>query len=48
MLLIGLLALIAFFLSRTLTRRALPFESMLAIGVVGIVCLALFQTGRLS
>lgn len=48
MVLIGLLLLVAFVLSLPMTRRALPFESLLAVGTLGVVTLALFQMGRLS
>ena len=48
MLLIAFLLVIAFVLSRPNIRKALPFESVLAVGVVGTVCVVLFQVGRLS
>lgn len=48
MVLIGLLLVVAFLLSRPVTRLAVPFESLLAVGTLGVVTLALFQMGRLS
>jgi hypothetical protein len=46
--LIGLLLVIAFALSRPVTKRALPLESLLAFGTLGVACVVLFQIGRLS
>lgn len=46
--LIGLLLLVGFILSRPALRQALPFESLLAVGIVGVLAVALFQMGRLS
>jgi hypothetical protein len=48
LLLIGLLVLLALVLSSAGVRRALPFESLLALGTVAVITLALFQTGRLG
>lgn len=48
MILIGLLLAIAFVLSRGVTRRAFPFESALAVGILSLTCVVLFQIGRLS
>lgn len=48
MVLIGLLLVVAFLLSRPRVRQAVPFESLLAVGVVGSLCVVLFQIGRLS
>ena len=48
MVFIGLLLLTGFLLSRATLRRAIPFESLLAIGVVGALSVFLFQIGRLS
>jgi hypothetical protein len=48
MVFIGLVLAIAFGLSLPATRRMLPFESFLAVVVVGGSCIALFQLGRLS
>lgn len=45
---IGCLLVIAFILSRGLTRDAFPFESLLAVGLVGVTCVVLFQMGRLG
>ncbi|MGE0600083.1 MAG: hypothetical protein AB7J35_09540 [Dehalococcoidia bacterium] len=48
MLLIGLLVAVALALSSRVFRWAVPFESLSAIGIVGVICLALFQAGKLG
>ncbi|MGE3077121.1 MAG: hypothetical protein AB7N24_20525 [Dehalococcoidia bacterium] len=48
MLLIGLLIAVAFALSSKTFRWAIPFESLAAVSIVGLICIALFQTGRLG
>ena len=48
MTLIGLLLAIAFLGSRRLTHKALPVESLVAFGAIGVTCVLLFQMGRLS
>jgi hypothetical protein len=48
LLLIGILVVLALVLSSASVRQALPFESLLILGTVAVVTLALFQTGRLG
>ena len=48
MVLIGFLLTIGFLLSQNVTRRVLPFESLIAFVVLGTTCVVLFQIGRLS
>lgn len=47
MLLIGALVALAWVFSSKTIRDALPFESLLAILVVGLLCVGLFEMGRL-
>ena len=48
MLLIGALVLVSWLLSRKLLTRLVPSESLLAIGLVSIATLVLFQLGEIS
>lgn len=48
MFLIAILVAVAALASGRLLRAVLPFESLLAVGVVTIICAGLFQIGRLS
>lgn len=48
MLLIVALVFVSWLLSRRLLTRLVPSESLLAIGLVSIVTLVLFQLGEVS
>jgi hypothetical protein len=48
MLLIALLVVVAVFLGSPWTRRQLPFESLLAFGLTGLVLVALLAAGHVA
>lgn len=48
MVLIGLLLVAGFLLSRPAVQRALPFESLLAVGGAGALIVVLFELDRLA
>ncbi len=48
MTLIIVLVLFGLALAWTPLRKALPFESLLAVGMTGIACVVLFQMGKLG
>ncbi len=48
MLLVAVLVVVAIFLSGRNLRKALPFESLLAVGATALVTLTLFEIDRLS
>ncbi len=48
MLLIAALVFVSWLISRKLLTRLVPSESLLAIGIVSVVTLVLFQLGEVS